>query len=604
MPRPERLPAPRLEAQAPPWSISQGADGREAIVATKGRTALLRGEAGAAVLRGENPALVTGKAPSTEPGPVWPEQPDILADCALPGATRRWQGAESLGLILGQAGPPAYLLIAAEPAAAFGCFEATQTAFGRWVTPVVIHGELIIVGPLFSGERWPCRWCWCRRLRSNLPALDARIRRRHTVVVGDTARLARYLATARTLWEARAPGEPRDRAITVDLERGAVTSERILPLAGCSCLHDGGPVHPDDLVGRCFGAVQAIGSPSHPLAAEVAVLTARTRRAALADIGGAAGAHGPTTRLRVIAEAIERLAGETSPSGVFRAGLEQVPDAPPAAELNPYTGQQYRSAGFPFRPLQEESTLRWVEGVDLATGRPRPVPLALVTFLDQETAFAPPSSTGRAAGRSWPAAAERALFEIAERDVVTRRWFEGEATDADVSEWAPVEQRLARASGLEARLAVCRDEDVPVAVAAVADRHTGLGALGSAAAATLAASAPHAVEEALLMHAHRWTRGTLVPVDDVWFASGAPGCRGRWTSVRIDELVRRYRPLAVVLTTPEAAAAGLEVAALWSPSAVDFPRPGLPLPLARWSPGEQVRRRIAAIPDLFAGGDR
>jgi len=572
------------------------------IVATKGTTRLLRGGRALSALRAEHGVAGSAVAPAAELGVDWPSDPDVLADCAVPGATHRWQTADELGRLVAVAGPAAYVLIAAAPAAGFECLERPGVALGRAISPVVVHGELLIVGPVFSAGRWPCRSCWARRLVANLPALGARVRRRHTVLVADEAVLGRWLATARTLWEARAPSTPRDRALVIDTERGTVHAERVLPMPGCHCLRPPATVAVDELVGRCFGSIQAVGTPPHPLGTGVTVSTARIRQGADRRVGGAAvGAAVDPTRQRAIAEAIERMAAETRPQGTYRASLDALPWAPRPDELEPYTRDQYDSPGFPYRPLDPGSLRSWVDGIDLLSGARRAVPLAAVTFVRDEIDFAPRSSTGRAAGPSWPAAVERALLEVAERDVVTRRWYEGEAIEVDPTEWAPAEQRLAAAAGLETRLAVCVDDDVPAAVAAVADTRAGVGALGSATAVTFAGAAPHAVEEALLMYAHRWSRSNLLPMAGVWFVDVGPEPRLPGPAVRFEELLRRYRPVAVALTTPEAAAAGLHVAGLWSPTAVDFPRPDTPLPLARWAPGAMAARRIASVPGAFVG---
>jgi hypothetical protein len=585
--------------------VSSDAAGTEVIVASKRSTSLLRGTAAVRALEGDTP-VVGGAAPPPELGVAWPEPIEVLADLPLPGVAHRWRDADELGRLVSRPGPPAYLLIAAEPAVAFNCLGAVETSIRRAVTPIVIHGELIIVGPLFTADPWPCRHCWSRRLLANLPALGARVDRGHRVLVGETDehRIAGCLTTARMLWEARAPGSPRDRALVVDLERGTLDPERVLPLAGCPCLHPVASGTLEDAVGRCFGTVQSVGAPAHPFGPGVTVLTARTRLAASQLGGGAAGRAVETTRRRAIAEAVERLAGETRPAGAYRSAWAALEDAPRLEELQPYTTDQYQTSGFPYRPLEPAAVLDWVDGVDLGTGRTCPVPLVTVTFHEAPPLFDAPSSTGRAAGGSWPAAVEKALLELAERDVVTRRWYEGDAFEVDAELWAPAEQRAVVSAGLALRLAACADDDVPVAVAAVADRRTGQGALGSAAGPTFASAAPHAVEEALLMYAHRWSRGSLLAVGDAWFAGPATPWPPLAPAVRPSELARRYRPVAVSLTTPEAAAAGLEVAALWSPTAIDLPRPGAPLPLARWTPSDPARRRLAAVPGAFVGGSR
>ncbi len=184
------------------------------------------------------------------------------------------------------------------------------------------------------------------------------------------------------------------------------------------------------MVGRHVGivrrVVEAVRSESDAdivaFAAELCDTTALGRGAC---IGIAAG--GGSTReealMRCLGEAAERYAAAV-PAGLV------VGPAPPGAVLPcdvvPFSDEQRRRPDFPFA---SDGRCAWVEGVDLASGRPRAAP-AFAVYIPYEPApgeaiFGPSLTTGLAAGPTTEAALEAALLEAIERDAFVRWWLAG-----------------------------------------------------------------------------------------------------------------------------------------------------------------------------------
>ncbi|MEK7867045.1 MAG: YcaO-like family protein [Planctomycetota bacterium] len=187
------------------------------------------------------------------------------------------------------------------------------------------------------------------------------------------------------------------------------------------------------LVGRHVGVVrrvvEAVRSESDPpmfaFAAELCDAAALGRGACLPNAAGG-GWTREEALLRCLGEAAERYGASTP------AGFARVVGPPPAGavlpgDVAPFSDEQRRGPGFPFA---SEGPCAWVEGIDLATGRPRSAP-AFAVYIPYapaagEAVFGPSLSTGLAAGPTVDSALDSALLEAIERDAFVRWWFAGE----------------------------------------------------------------------------------------------------------------------------------------------------------------------------------
>lgn len=194
------------------------------------------------------------------------------------------------------------------------------------------------------------------------------------------------------------------------------------------------------LVGRHVGVVrrvvEAVRAESDPatsklalpvfaFAAELCDARALGRGACLPNAAGG-GWTREEALLRCLGEAAERYAAST-PARIARV----VGPAPSGSvlprEVAPFSDEQRARPDFPFA---QEGPCTWVEGIDLATGRPRAAP-AFAVYIPYEPAageavFGPSLSTGLAAGPTVESALDSALLEAIERDSLVRWWFAGE----------------------------------------------------------------------------------------------------------------------------------------------------------------------------------
>jgi hypothetical protein len=537
---------------------------------------------------------------------AWPGDPCILTDVGTDSATI-WRTCEDLRAATASAGSHVYLVCASQVAEFASFVSEGREAWGRSVTPILLYSSLVVVGPTFvPAAATTCPRCWLARLMANIPSLAERVRRGHHVAGIAPTAAARAVAAARLLWEAPSPRRPRDEAMVLDAQDGTIRYERLLPVARCGCAAlAAGPSQPvgRGLLGRCLGTVTAVGEPG--AAPGVGhVLTARSRL--YSTDGGAAGLDPDMTHRRALGEAAERIAATRPEVETWRASLRSAGgDTPSLRQLRLYTDAQYRAPDFPFRPLSPSDELFLVAGQRWPGGERVVLPAGLVTLdpRHMDVAFAPQTSTGIASQDSWPRAIQAALLELAERDLVTRGWYERGFPLMDPAFWVPNEDSAARMAGVRLRLAGEHSPPgVPLAVASVEDDRSGRGAFGSAAGVTFADAARHAVEDALLMYAHRAQRDSLLEVAVHW--EGVPpgdGASVQETSVDWPALARHYRPVVVDLTTRETRSVGLFVASAWSPRAIDLPRESIPIPRAKWTLRDEAERRLARGPALFTG---
>lgn len=187
------------------------------------------------------------------------------------------------------------------------------------------------------------------------------------------------------------------------------------------------------LVGRHVGVVrrvvEAVRAESDPamfaFAAELCDARALGRGACLPNAAGG-GWTREEALLRCLGEAAERYAA-SMPAVLARAVGLPLAGAVLPRDVAPFSDEQRARPDFPFA---QEGPCAWVEGIDLATGRPRAAP-AFAVYIPYEPSvgeavFGPSLSTGLAAGPTVEAALDSALLEAIERDSFTRWWFAGE----------------------------------------------------------------------------------------------------------------------------------------------------------------------------------
>jgi len=135
--------------------------------------------------------------------------------------------------------------------------------------------------------------------------------------------------------------------------------------------------------------------------------------------------------LKSIMEARERYACD-DPHATIDAHCSAFADSLAPSTLVAYSTRQYANPGFPFAPFDGNVRYRWVEGIDVQTGRSVAVAADHVYYIDGlrrlgTSSVAPltaATSSGVAAHDTREAALENALFELIERDAFMRAWLE------------------------------------------------------------------------------------------------------------------------------------------------------------------------------------
>ncbi|MBX3187840.1 MAG: YcaO-like family protein [Labilithrix sp.] len=150
---------------------------------------------------------------------------------------------------------------------------------------------------------------------------------------------------------------------------------------------------------------------------------------------GGAGLTRDDAIVSAICEGVERYAASSHPphdhlGAIFGCRRSLGARALDPASFARFSDRQRALPSFPFARATDDTHLRWVEGVDLATGEPRLVP-AFAVHLPYLPARGEPAidggiSTGLACARSAPEAIARATREIIERDALALLFLRGE----------------------------------------------------------------------------------------------------------------------------------------------------------------------------------
>jgi ribosomal protein S12 methylthiotransferase accessory factor len=213
-----------------------------------------------------------------------------------------------------------------------------------------------------------------------------------------------------------------------------------------------------------------------------------------ADFEGGAGHTPQVARAGAIGETLERYAASAyDETALVSASYRQLGDeglnAVDPASFPLYSEAQYRSPGFPFAPLREETRIRWAWATSLVSGRGVLVPARLVYLgFTEDALIGETISTGLACGLSPTGAALSGLKEVVERDAIMIMW-RGKlaAPQVDVEALprvADVYETMFRPSGLEFTVVdITTDLGIPVAFALAVDRANDGIALNAGAAA-------------------------------------------------------------------------------------------------------------------------
>lgn len=586
-----------------PYLLSVDAKKSEVIVSSSHRATLLTGSAAQRLLNGERPsAFFEEENRKPQIRIEWEPNPIILGDTKFNGLDRLWSSTEELSSMLLSSDRHTYILSTRLPGTLLKALSLVD--FSSSITPVLLYGHRLLVGPCLLPNRSPCGACWAHRLISNLPTLKERINRGHTIVPSEHLDLQHLLGTIRVLWEIPSPIEPPDKALVINLFTGEIQRQRLLANPNCHCQdsHQGSPYvgEVEDFVGDLLGIIPSVSSLSSKNYFPVIVAQDKEKKSLL---GAACGVDELRARRRALSEAAERFAANNGALNAIHASYTEISKAPSLKSLMPFTDEQYASPKFPYQRLKDSSSVLWLSGCDLASGESISLPALLVT-LDRRCGsprFAPQTSTGIAASDSWPRAVEKAVLEVLERDIVTRAWYTDSMVVLDPNIWAPIETNRLKEAGVNIHLGLCvNDLHAPVVVAYVHQLQADGGAYGCAAGLSLSQAAPHAIEEAVMMLIERERRNQLCPIEPMWnnFKKGEH-ISTSYRIVDLELLIERYKPIVVDLTCENTTAVGLRVAAAWSSYSIDFPHRNRPLQMANWKPQKHIQMKLLQSTSLF-----
>ncbi|WP_129116480.1 YcaO-like family protein [Halegenticoccus tardaugens] len=400
------------------------------------------------------------------------------------------------------------LAVVVAPAGADAFSRANETA-SRWLA-VEIGGvggyavDELDASVAAFGTETGCYECLRKRVASNCPDEVGSNRPR-----GDRSavRLAGAIAGRRAIRSL--VGEPIPGTV-VEVPGPERT---FLPVPGCGCGDDpertlefeGREASLDDALARAeraldgrVGAIRQVGErESFPVPYYLAQTADTTgfSDARAAEFAAGVDSDWNAAFMKALGEGLERYCAGIYRSSAFTTARATDVDrpVPPSRFVRP--------AGTENRRSDREDRLRWVEGVDLATGDEVSLPAEFVHFPPPERRHKPPITTGLGLGNSTVEATLSGLYEVVERDATMLAWystFEPLELDVDSETFETLVGR-ARAEGLSATaVLVTQDVDVPVVAAAV-HRETAWPrfAMGSGAELDAAAAAESALAEAL-----------------------------------------------------------------------------------------------------------
>jgi ribosomal protein S12 methylthiotransferase accessory factor len=207
---------------------------------------------------------------------------------------------------------------------------------------------------------------------------------------------------------------------------------------------------------------------------------------------GGAGFSRSEALAAAIGEAVERYSACFVPHErlVEATATELGAAAVPPEDFALFHPHQYARPDFPFVPFTVSSRIRWVEGIELASGRSVWVPADLVYLSDvggDRPRIAHATSNGLACADTASAATERGLFELLERDAFMITWSNRlslpRLDHSGDPELEALDERYFAPAGLDyAAIDLSSFHGIPCVLGVVSAPGTG-GALGVGAAA-------------------------------------------------------------------------------------------------------------------------
>ncbi|MFB6155997.1 MAG: YcaO-like family protein [Haloferacaceae archaeon] len=234
-----------------------------------------------------------------------------------------------------------------------------------------------------------------------------------------------------------------------------------------------------------------------------------------AEFAGGVDADWNAAYMKALGEGLERYC-----AGVYRTS--EFTTAPETNLSNPVPVRRFvRPDGY--ETPGREDPVRWVDGVELATGDGASLPAEFVHYPPGAERYKPAITTGLGLGNGGVEAALSGLYEVVERDATMLAWyssFDPLGLDVDDEVYETLLGR-ARAERLDATaLLVTQDVDVPVVAAAVhREGDWPRFAMGSGADLDAAAAARSALAEAL----QNWTELRLMGPEQSGQEEGAIG---------------------------------------------------------------------------------
>ena len=266
-------------------------------------------------------------------------------------------------------------------------------------------------------------------------------------------------------------------------------------------LLDAVPAHLRSVVSSHVGIVplldECMATPDDPRLVKVTCETAEGNElvgASLGHSGGMGGTGFSRTHAvtAAIGEAVERYSGSYLPLDrlVLATAAELGRSAVVPSSFALFHHTQYAEADFPYEPFTSNSRIHWIDGWDLATGKPAWLPVELV-FLTRPTPHGSrigyATSSGMACAESADAATERGLFELLERDAFMLVW--SSRLSLPRLDWSSdeslsaIDAKYFAPTGLEyAAIDLSAFHELPIVLGVVRAPGTG-GALGVGAAA-------------------------------------------------------------------------------------------------------------------------
>ncbi|MFB6095572.1 MAG: YcaO-like family protein [Halodesulfurarchaeum sp.] len=287
------------------------------------------------------------------------------------------------------------------------------------------------------------------------------------------------------------------------------TERTLLPVPDCTCAPardrsislDSRSRSLDEAISRAelavddrLGIVTNIGEhASFPAPYYLSLLTdtAPFSDASAPDRAAAVGPDWDTAFMKALGESLERYSAAVYRESAFASGTpEEVDGVAPAEFVRPAR----------YRRNDPDAPIRWLPGLDLATGSETMLPADVVQFPPTDSHVRPPITTGLGLGNGPVEAVLSGLYEVIERDATMLSWYstyEPLGLSVERAEFEALSRRAGGENLSVTPLLVTQDVDVPVVAVAVFREEWPRFAVGSAADLDAGVAATDALAEAL-----------------------------------------------------------------------------------------------------------